>query len=127
MKPKKISKNQIARNEARKRDGYICQITGKQHFPAAGITIVGGHLIPCRVYYPRYDSGDKKNVVSMTWSLHTDFDKQNTIEKKIIWLREKAIEYSRPSLDSWADRLEWLTDLTIEQEPDLPEIIGRAY
>lgn len=87
---------QKARNDARKRDSYTCQVSGRR--AADGYEIDGAHLLPVRYAGGSYDPTDRDNVVSLWRVLHIDFDSNQTPESRAEWLRAHG-------LTAWADRL----------------------
>lgn len=87
---------QRARDAARKRDNYTCQSTGRTK--RQGYLIDGAHLLPVRYAGGTYDPTNPDHVVSLCRVLHTEYDRNKTIESRAEWLR-------RHGLSQWADKL----------------------
>lgn len=89
---------QKARDAARARDNYTCQISGVTD---ALSMIDGAHLFPVRTPYPRYDATDPRFVVSLRRDLHQFMDRIKNHRARAEWLRDCG-------LSVYADRILWI-------------------
>jgi hypothetical protein len=82
---------QAARDSARKRDDYTCQITGRGRH--TGDEVHGAHLFPVNSPFPLYDPTDPRFVVTLLWKKHKEMDNIKNHVKRAQWLRNHGLHY----------------------------------
>ena len=101
--------------EAKRRAGYRCLITGltrEQLMERGSSILVGAHLLPRNVGFPRYTPDNPDNIIPMSQGHHYLMDANFSPRRKADWLRAHNLPY-------YADRILWIIG-EIEEEPVNP-------
>lgn len=82
---------QAARNAARERDDYTCQITGRGRH--TGESVDAAHLFPVNSPFPLYDPTDVRFIVTLLRQKHQEMDRIKNHVQRAQWLRNHGLHY----------------------------------